>query len=117
MVLQSAIINDDCTERQVVVNKAYGRATMVFVCDQDMLVRKFFERWIQGVVLNRGGVMAYPSEYTIDTLTLNQVNMEREVVYTSRLHDVYPVVLADMTLSAESRGLHMVQVQFVYRYW
>jgi hypothetical protein len=117
MVLNTTQINDDGLERHVVVDKKYGRATFVFVCDQDMLVRKFFEDWIQNVVVSKGGVLAYPSEYTVDTITVHQVNMAREVVYSNSMHDCFPIVLGDLPLSTESHGLHLVQVQFVYRYW
>lgn len=127
MALQTSPIQEDGLERQVVINKSYGRATFEFVCDQDMMVRSFFEEWIKRAVVSKrmgdrivptGGVFAYPKEYTVDSISVHQVNMARETVYTNTMYDCFPIVLGSMPLShASPNALHVVQVQFTYRYW
>lgn len=117
MVLQIGTINDDGLDRQVVVGKGYGKAAMVFVCDQDMLVRKFFEDWLQKVVVSDGGCVAYPSEYTVETITIHQLNQALETVYSVNLKNAFPVTMTNMPLSTDARGIHEVQVEFVYRKW
>jgi hypothetical protein len=118
MVLNTMPVKDDGLERQVVIDKHYGAMQFVFLVDQDMVIRKYFDDWIQGVVATRGGTFAYPSEYTVDQISINQLNSARDTVYTSQIRDAYPVAMFDMPLSmSQTGGYHTLQVKFVYRFW
>ena len=118
MVLNTMGVQDDGLERQVVINKHYGRAAFVFLVDQDMVVRKYFDDWIQGVVATTGGTFAYPSEYTVDSISVHQLNAARDTVYTALLHDAYPITMRELGLSmSQTGGYHTLQIEFVYRKW
>jgi hypothetical protein len=117
MMLRTMSVKDDGLDRQVVIDKNYGETAFEFVADQDMVIKQYFDDWVSKVVVSRGGTFAYSSEYTVDSITINQMNMAMDVVYSAILHDCYPVQVTDLPLSAESNGFHRVQVRFVYRWW
>jgi hypothetical protein len=117
MMLRTMIVKDDGLDRQVVIDKSYGEMAFEFVADQDMVIKQYFDDWVSKAVATRGGTFAYSSEYTVDTITINQMNMAMDVVYSAILHDCYPVQVTDLPLNTESRGFHRVQVRFVYRWW
>jgi hypothetical protein len=118
MVLNTMPVKDDGLERQVVIDKHYGRTQFVFLVDQDMEIRKYFDDWLQGVIVSTGGTFAYPAEYTVGSISINQLNSARDIVYTTELVDAYPVAMYDMPLSmSQTGGYHTLQVAFAYRKW
>jgi hypothetical protein len=118
MQLSTMVVKDDGLDRHVVVDKHYGSTHMVFLVDQDMVIRKYFDDWIQSVVATKGGTFAYFSEYVVDTITVNQLNAARDIVYSVKYHDIYPVSMASLGLSmSQTGGTHLLQVKFEYRWW
>jgi hypothetical protein len=118
MQLNTMGIKDDGLDRQVVVDKKYGNAQFVFLCDQDMVIRQYFDDWLQDIVATRGGTFAYANEYTVDTITVNQLNAARDIVYSVKLHDCMPLELHAMGLSMSQTGsFHTISLDFSYRWW
>lgn len=107
----------DGLNTEIVVDKSYGRLPCVFICDKDMTIKTFFDSWLNGIVSSRGGVFAYPNEYTIDQIKIYQLDTQFNPVYTVTIHNAYPRVVNDISLNYSSRDYNRVQVEFAYRYW
>jgi len=117
IALMTDTIKDNGLFREAVYDKAYGSVTMTFACDQNMIVKSFFDKWVLGTVMSKGGVFAYPKEYTAPWMQIHQLNQALDTVYSVRLTNVYPKVVNDVILTANSRDYNRVQVMFVYESW
>ena len=56
LALATTTTKDNGLNREVVYDKMYGVIAPVFICDQDMEVKRFFDAWVGGVCKNIGGV-------------------------------------------------------------
>lgn len=107
----------DGLNTEMIYDKLYGQVTMTFICDRDMNIKRFFDVWSQGIVLDKGGVFRYFKEYVVPKITIYQLDEQKNVTYAVDLIDVYPKVVNDILPSASSKDYNRFQVQFQYRYW
>jgi len=117
LILATSHVQVDGTSREVVVNKGYGKMPLVFACDENMVIKRFFDSWIGGVVNSRGGILAYPDDYTVDGLTIHQLNTKHEATYSVELIRAYPVSMGPVYLHSDAKGYNQLQVYFVYKFW
>jgi hypothetical protein len=117
IVMATATIKDNGINREAVYDKLYGNLSMLFACDQNMIIKSFFDRWSTGVVMSTGGVFAYPTEYTSPWINIHQLNNNMDVVYSVRIYNCYPKVVNDIILTASSKDYNRFQVSFAYEKW
>lgn len=117
MALATDSIKDNGITRESVYDKMYGTITMSFICDQNMIIKSFFDRWIQGIVMSSGGVFAYPKEYTVPWINIHQLNEKLDIIYSVKLINCYPKVVNDIILTNNSKDYNRFQVVFVYEKW
>lgn len=110
-------VRDDGVVREVAYDKMYPPIICTFICDADMVVKKFFDDWVQGVMKTETGTMRYPESYEIPKMQISQLNENMKSTYTVTLYNVYPKLVNDIPLSSSSREFNRCQVQFVYRTW
>jgi len=115
--LLTQTVKDAGLNREVVYDKAYGNVNMTFICDQEMLIKKFFDTWMEKIVVSKGGVFAYPDDYTVPSLTIGQLSQADNTVYIVELQNVYPKLVNDIQLSAQSRSYSNFIVSFTYSSW
>ncbi len=115
--MATATIKDNGLNREAVYDKSYGNTSMMFACDQNMIIKSFFDRWLLGIVMSNGGVFAYPVEYTAPWINVHQLNENMDIVYSVRFFNCYPKTVNDIILSADSRGYNRFQVAFAYEKW
>lgn len=110
-------VRDDGVGREVAYDKFYPPITCSFICDADMIVKKFFDDWVQGILKTETGTLRYLASYQIPELQISQLNEAMEPTYRVTLRDVYPKLVNDISMSSSSREFNRCQVQFVYRTW
>lgn len=115
--LDTDTVNDNGLRREAVSGKSYGNISMVFACDQNMIIKSFFDRWVLGTVMSKGGVFAYPKEYTTPWIQIHQLNEVLDIVYSVRLVNCFPKAVDDVILTSNSRDFNTVRVKFVYESW
>lgn len=116
-VLATNSIHDSGQTREIVYDKIYPPVTLTFICDGDMIVKKFFDDWVQGTLKTTRGTYRYQKQYAIPALDIVQFNDAGDPTYAVRLVDVYPKLVNDVVLSSSSRDFNRCQVQFTYRTW
>lgn len=116
-VLATNQIHDEGQSREIVYDKIYPPVVLTFICDGDMIIKKFFDTWAQGIMKNRHGTYRYKDQYTIDKLTIKQLNDAGEEVYRADLYEAYPKLVNDVVMSASAKDFNRCQVQFAYKYW
>ncbi|HET8687899.1 MAG TPA: hypothetical protein VFM18_14755 [Methanosarcina sp.] len=116
-VLATQQIHDAGQTREFVYDKIYPPVVMTFVCDGDMVVKEFFDKWAMGVLKTETGSYRYRENYIIPELIIKQLSDSGKEIYRVTLHDAYPKLVNDIVLSSSTNGFNHCQVQFVYRTW
>lgn len=115
--LLTSSIKDDGLTREVVYDKAFGQVVMTFICDQQMVIKSFFDDWVSIPIQHDGGFFAYPKTYKSEKIGITQVDAQRKEVYSNYLINAYPKVVNDIMASAQARDFHRFQVVFTYDKW
>lgn len=117
MTLVTSQVKVDGLTREVVVDKSYGRVPCIFILDQDMVIKQFFDEWLGNAIVSNGGVFAYPSEYIVDGLAVHQLDLKDNVTYSVTYNQAFPVQMTSIPLDSASKGYSSIQVDFVYKSW
>lgn len=115
--LSTVVIKDAGLNREAIYDKNYGQVSATFLCDQDMVIRDFFDSWATGVVQRKNGVFQYANRYVSHAIRIHQLNSEKRIVYTVTLNRVFVKIVNDMMLNASSRDASRFQVVFSYESW
>lgn len=115
--LATDTVVDRGVNREVVYDKSYGNVTMTFTCDQEMLIKKFFDEWVQFAVQDNGGRFTYPDRYIADNIDLYQLNAAKDAAYAVVLKRVYPKVVNDIYVASNATTPSSFSVQFTYESW
>lgn len=111
------MIKDGGLNREVVYDKTYGTVSMTFTCDQAMLIKRFFDQWVQAPVVRTGGIFQYPQRYIVDELRIYQLSSKKQATYEVVLKNVYPKVVNDIFMNSGDRSISSFQVVFAYESW
>ena len=91
--------------------------TMTFLLDQPMDIRAFFDIWLASIVDPNQFYVNYQSDYVVP-ITINQLNMQDQVVYSAILEDAFPRSISLLELNQSTQNsVHKLSVTFVYRRW
>lgn len=91
--------------------------SMTFHIDRDMVLKRFFDDWIEGVVRRNDYMVNYQFDYTT-TITIRQLDEQNNVTYEIELLEAFPrsITLVDLNHSAQNQT-NRLNVIFAYRYW
>lgn len=117
MMLATQQVKDFGLTREVVVDKSYGSFSLTFACDSKMIIKQFFDQWVQGPVYRTGGLMMYPDAYTSSTMRIHQVNEEMDLTYSVVMSNVYPKMVSDVILARSSRDINRFTATFAFEKW
>lgn len=91
--------------------------SMTFHADRDMIIKRFFDSWIETVVSGNTFEVAYQSEYTTN-IYIRQLDEQNNITYEIELLEAFPrsITLMELNNSAQNQS-HRINVIFGYRYW
>ena len=97
----------------------YGNTINVtFIVDGDLKVRRIFEDWIHLVGNKNSYTVNYHTDYVSQQITLSQLNVNDNIVYTYKLKDAFPIEIGAMNISQQTENqVHRLTVTFAYRSW
>lgn len=88
-----------------------------FLVDKDMVIKRFFEEWINSVIEPDTYLVEYQNNY-ISTIVLNQLDEKDEITYSVTLLEAFPRSMNIMELNHSSNNMfHRLSIAFAYRYW
>ena len=87
-----------------------------FYLDRSMEVKRFFDRWIDGVIDRNTNLAYYYSNY-ISKIEIAQLDEQDKVSYAVRLIDAYPISVNPVQLDQGSMGVSRLNVTFTYKKW
>jgi hypothetical protein len=100
-------------------NADYGgdNISLTFYVDRDMLVKRFFDTWVDGIVDRTKGTVSYLAEYAT-TMSINQLDETDTITYTAKFEDLFPISVAPIQLDQNSMNqAGKLTVTFCYRRW
>lgn len=104
-------------QRPVSIDYGGEGITMTFLVDQQMIVKEFFDHWMEKVISNYSFNVNYQDEYT-SLIRIYQLNQQDERVYGVMLTDAFPRAIAQMDLNHSTQNqVHKLNVTFAYRKW
>lgn len=117
MALATVTLKDYGVNREVVYDKLYGQISLTFLCDEEMYIKRFFDLWIDTIAKYKGGIFAYPADYTSAVITVSQLDRAWNKTYTVAMHSVYPKVVNDVVLNASGKDVNRFTVVFTHENW
>lgn len=91
--------------------------SMTFHIDREMLLKRFFEDWIENIVRRDDFTVNFQDSYAT-TIKIKQLDEEENVTYEIELIEAFPrsMTLVDLNNSAQNQT-HRLNIIFAYRYW
>ena len=103
--------------REHVFSVTYAPITAVFLADESLNEKRFFEDW-QDLMFNRlsGFKLGYYEDYVSD-MKISQLDAQGSSTYEVKLFDAWPKTVTQMDLSASDAELARISVEIVFYKW
>ena len=107
---------------------AYNEITLGFVCNGEMIERKFFDSWMESMVSTENGLVSYQGgddlyeKYNSDIIIKQysqtaDKNGDYRTIYECTLIDAIPTSMSALPLSWQDGSIHKMSVTFAYKKW
>jgi hypothetical protein len=116
-------------QRKIVTSKQFNDISLTFICDINLVSRRFFEAWTEYVIDPTTRTMGYYDDFTTTmTIGINDGASEKynenlgdkkrssNRRLTMTLYEVYPKQIQDITLSYDEAGFAKLTVDFSYKF-
>ena len=104
------------TEQQPYL-RTYNTSSMTFMVTESMEEKKFFDAWVELINPSSTYDTNYKSDY-ITPITVNQYNVNDQIVYSVTLVDAFPVSVNQLDLDwSNETSFHKLVVTFAYHTW
>jgi hypothetical protein len=116
-------------QRKIPTSRQFNDISLTFICDINLVTRRFFEAWTEYVIDPVTRTMGYYENYTT-TMTIG-INDGASEAYNNKqgdkkrdsnrrltmtLYEVYPKQIQDITLSYDEAGFAKVTVDLSYKF-
>lgn len=102
---------------------AYGEITLGIIASEDMTERKYFEDWMDKIVIpsgtsiRGGGHVKYYNEYATGTVSIYQINDQNQQIAKCVCYGAYPIGVGPIALSYEDENTYQrFAITITYRY-
>ena len=102
---------------KVPYQSVYDPVSLGFICTNEFLERKLFDRWLEAIMPTDTNNMRFPKDESSRYMTNIQIIQYDDFVrqiYAVELTDAFPTRIADQSLDWRDSGYHRLNVQFVY---
>lgn len=95
-----------------------GFIMLAFHVDQDMRVKKLFDRWMQSIVDGRQYTVSYQRDYIAPYMAITQLDDQDNEVYKITLEEAFPATMTQLDVNHSiQNAFHLLQVNFRFRRW
>jgi hypothetical protein len=102
--------------REIPYDKLYEPITLTFFVDRDMHVKSLFDNWIHQIQNPSTHTFEYYNRYTTQ-MKIEVQDLNDKSKYVVDLYECYPKSVGAVQLSAESKDIMKMTVNFQYKYW
>ena len=106
------------TSLKLPYDMTYNDIQLSIICAEDMIERRFFEKWMTFIV-KRNGTVAFHSDYAKgNTLTVSQLDDGGTPKLTYVCQDIYPIAITPMNATWEENDTYQrFGVTLCYRFY
>lgn len=103
---------------QAPYDRNFAPATFTFYMDRRMLVRYYFDEWINSIQNPSTRNIGWYSDFVVPEIKIHVLTKsEVPTVYTMTLHEVYPKSISNLALDQSSNDLMTLDVTFDFHYY
>lgn len=108
----------DGETREFYYKKLYNNVSMSFYIDNNFEVKRFFDIWTNSILNTKNKIVSYYKDYIAPTINIDVLPVESDIAtYSMTLYEAYPNNVYPIKLSADSREVAMIGVNFTYKYY
>lgn len=100
--------------REMVYDKTFEAITLTFLVDTKMLVKKWFDEWMDVIINPTTKLIGYHDQYAVE-MTIRIQDLENNNTYECKLFEAYPKSIQAITLDNNSKDVMKLSVTFVYK--
>lgn len=102
--------------REVPYQRAFDNVSLTFILDRKMIVKNFFDQWLEYVVDPVTRTHGFYDKYIGNIIIeMQDASTDSKTMYSVRLEDCYPKSISPIDLSYESKGFAKLTVSMNYR--
>ena len=90
---------------------------MNFFIDRNMVVKTFFDRWIQGIQNGESRTFRYYSEYISPQITIDVQDVNDGIRYQVILFEAFPKNISAVQMGYDQKDIMKISVTMNYKYW
>ena len=102
--------------RDVPYEKLYDAVNLSFYVDKNLMVKSFFDSWINGIQNKYTRTFNYYNEYITD-VTVEVLDTAENVVYIIDLHESYPKTVGSIQMDQAAKDIMKLNVTMQYKYF
>ena len=100
--------------REIVSDRGFETITLTFLVDKKMLVKQFFDDWMNLIIDPDSRLSGYYNDYA-KTIKIRTQDLNDNVVYECELDEAYPKAVQAITLDNNAKDVMKLGVTFAYR--
>lgn len=103
--------------REMPYEKMYDTVVFSFYVDSDLIIKSYFEQWVDKVIDPQTRSVGYYNDYVKD-IDIEVYNVdESQSPYYVTLYEAYPKSINAVNIDAASREVMKIAVTMQYKYW
>lgn len=102
--------------KEVPYEKLYEPIQLSFYVDDDFIVKKLFDSWMNLIQDTKTRTFRYPEYYLSNSINILVINNSEKERYIVTLHNVYPKAIAPIQLDYAAREVMKLNVTLSYQY-
>lgn len=95
----------------------YDPIQMNFLVDRNMVVKSYFDQWIQGIQNSESRTFRYYKDYIAESITIEVQDLSDNTRYLVILFEAYPKTVSAVQMGYEQKDIMKLSVSMNYKYW
>ena len=97
-------------------DRSFSPASLSFHVDHDMIIRQFFEDWVNTIQNPTTRALGYYKDYVAPDLSIYVLDKNDAITYIMVLYEVMPKSIGDLHISNDMHGTMLMDVSLDYKF-
>lgn len=102
--------------REIPYGRMFDTLTMSFYVDNNMKIKRFFDRWLYSIQNPKDRTFNYYNDY-VKSIQIVVEDLENNEKYSIMLRECYPKTVGSIALDYTSKDIMKLTVTMAYKYW
>jgi hypothetical protein len=114
IAMSTQVVKTYGENREIVFDRTFENVTLTFLVDSKMLVKKFFDEWVDIIIDPITRLAGYYDQYATKINILTH-NVADDITYECELREAYPKSIQVINLDSNSKDVIKLSVVFAYK--